>query len=79
MIRPDFIFSYWIFFWFLFYYICHKISYTSYKNKSIDFVLKYGNPKFALYCGLIWSLLLFVYLFVAKANAFIIEIGRAHV
>jgi hypothetical protein len=39
MISPDFIFSYWIFTWFLFYYF-----------RLTDF-----NPLFALICGLIFN------------------------
>lgn len=39
MLRPDFIFSYWIFTWFLFYYF-----------RLTDF-----NPLFALICGLIFN------------------------
>ena len=46
MLRIDFIFSYWIFFWYIL-YICNAVKY---------------NPKFVIICGLIENLIILLFM-----------------
>jgi hypothetical protein len=52
MLRVDFIFSYWIFFW----YILYIFNITNY------------NPKFIIICGLIANLIILFLMFYYKTN-----------
>ena len=47
MLRIDFIFSYWIFFWYIL-YVCNLTNY---------------NPKFVIICGLIENLIILLFMF----------------
>jgi len=68
IIRPDFMFSYWIFAWFFVYYIIQKTTpktdYQSFKNNF--------NPKLALIIALVENILLFLYLLVKRTKVYIL-------
>jgi len=71
LIRPDFIFSYWIFAWAIIYYIYQSYFPDEIKIAYSGFA-KYGNPKVALYCAFFENLCALVYLFVKNTKWFII-------
>jgi hypothetical protein len=63
IIRPDFIFSYWIFLWFIIYYFS-PITYT---------IKKYINPFFGLLIALIENIISFIYISIKTKNILIIS------
>jgi len=62
VIRPDFIFSYWIFIWFIIYYF---ISLP-------PIIKKYTNPLFSCWLALIENIFYFIYISIKTQNIFII-------
>ena len=67
-IRPDFMFSYWIFTWFLLYYI---IQITTAKTDYISFK-EHLNPKLSLIFALIENIMLFVFLVIKNTKLYIL-------
>ena len=67
--RIDFIFSYWIFSWFLIYYFAQNIK----QNKITKIICENMNPMIALIIGLILNIImiLIIILFNPSANLFI--------
>jgi len=63
IIRPDFIFSYWIFLWFIIYYFA-AIPST---------IKKYINPFFGLLIALIENIISFIYISIKTKNILIIS------
>jgi hypothetical protein len=67
-IRPDFMFSYWIFAWFIVYYIIQKISNPS----SFSFIKQNLNPKLAIIIALIENIGLFGFLLIQKTQLYVL-------
>ena len=68
IIRPDFIFSYWIFAWFIVYYIIQKTSNPS----SFSFITQNLNPKLALIIALIENIGLLGFLLTQKTQLYVL-------
>lgn len=62
IIRPDFLFSYWVLVWFLIYLFLDTSSFKSAKNTYTRWIYDHINPFFALVIALSENVLTFVYL-----------------
>lgn len=61
LFRSDFVFSYWVFAWFLLYMVFSK-------TKNID--IQIVNPKFAIIVGIAENVLLLLFLLVKKSSVY---------
>ena len=69
-IRPDFLFSYWIFTWFFIYYI---IQITTANTDYIS-IKENLNPKLSLIIALIENIILFVFLLIKNTKLYVLFI-----
>lgn len=67
-LRVDFLFSYWIFFWFLIFYFTQNVR----ESNAAIFIQKNMNPKLALYIALLENILTFLYILWIKSDFLII-------
>ena len=65
--RPDLLFSYWIFVYFLFYYFINKSS-----SLSSKWVSEHMNPIYLLYVALLENIFTFLFILLVKPNYLII-------
>ena len=65
--RPDLLFSYWIFLWFLFYYFINKSS-----SLSSKWVSEHMNPIYLLYIALLENMVTFLFILLVNPNYLII-------
>ena len=73
MIRPDFLFSFWILAWFLLYYFLEKVQNISRKNNPITiWIYKNMNPIFALIIGTISSIFIFIYMIIVQPDGILL-------
>jgi Ca2+/H+ antiporter len=73
MIRPDFLFSYWIIVWFLLYYFLEKVQKISLKNNPITiWIYQNMNPMFALIIGSISSIFTFIYMITVQSDGILL-------
>lgn len=68
LIRIDFMFSYWIFAWFLVYYIIQNVS----NPTDFSFIKTKLNPKLALVLALIENICLFIFLLIQNTQIYIL-------
>jgi hypothetical protein len=61
-LRFDFLFSYWIFFWFLIFYFIDKETWIG------KFMYKYLNPTIALWIGLLENIATFLFMIIVKPS-----------
>jgi hypothetical protein len=74
-LRPDFLFSYWILIWFIFYVLLTRNIGGSIQNKYItEKIYKYGNPLYIFYFALSENIINFILICIYIPN--IVFIGQ---
>ena len=67
-LRVDYLFSYWVFFWFLIYFFTQNVQRSSIANM----IQKHFNPKLALYFAFIENFATFIYIILIQSKLVII-------